>query len=97
VSLPDLPWHPASEPAPPSKPDGAAFDVVFINRRATPVELCWVSSDGGLKSYGQIEANGRKRQSTRPGAVWLIRDGKQQPVGHFIIGDRASKATIPTP
>jgi len=97
ASLPELKWHPSRDSAPPSKPDGGTFDVVFINQHTQPVELCWMSPTGEPKSYGMIKPKGQKRQSTRPGAVWQIRDGKQQPLGHFKIGDRTSKAIIPAP
>lgn len=97
ASLPILPWHPAAESVPPSKPDGGTFDVVFINRRGEPVELLWMSPEGMPKSYGGIAPGAQKRQSTRPGAVWMIRDATQQALGHFRIGDRTSKALIPAP
>lgn len=97
ASLPALKWHPAGEPVPPSKPDGGTFDVVFINQHTQPVELCWMPPTGEPKSYGQIPANKQKRQSTRPGAVWIVRDSSQKPLGHFQIGDRSSKAIIPAP
>lgn len=95
ASLPKLKWHPAKETAPPSKPDGSIFDVVFINQQTQAVELCWMTHEGKPKSYGQIPAKRQNRQSTRPGAVWMIRDAKQQPIGYFIIGDRSSKAIVP--
>ncbi len=95
VSLPELKWHPSEKAAPPSRPDGGTFDVIFINQSTQPVELCWMTATGEPKTYGQIPAQGQKRQSTRPGAVWLIRDDQQQPRGHFIIGDRSAKALIP--
>ncbi|MCB1275096.1 sulfatase-like hydrolase/transferase [Prosthecobacter sp.] len=97
ASLPALKWHPASEPVPPSKPDGNTFDVVFINERTQPVELCWMTPTGEPKSYGEIESNKQKRQSTRPGAVWIVRDSSQKALGHFQISDRSSKAIIPAP
>jgi arylsulfatase A-like enzyme len=97
ASLPELKRHPSNQPAPPSKPDGGTFEVIFINEQKQPVELCWMTPAGEPKSYGHIAAKGQKRQSTRPGAVWLIRDGKQQPIGHFIIGDRSSRAIVPGP
>lgn len=97
ASLPELKWHPSNQPAPPSKPDGGTFDVIFINERKQPVELCRMPPTGQPKTYGQIPAKGQQRQSTRPGAVWLIRDDKQQPLGHFIIGDRSSRAIVPRP
>ena len=97
ASLPELKWHPAAEPVPPSKPDGGPFDVVFINRRADPVELLWMSREGKPKSYGGIEPGAQKRQSTRPGSVWMIRDATGKVLGHFQVGDRTSKAILPAP
>jgi len=96
VSLPALKWRPG-DTAPASKPDGNPFDVVFINQRQKPVELCWMPPDGPPKSYGFIVPDTQQRQQTRPGAVWLIRDANQENLGHFIIGDRTSKAIIPSP
>ncbi|MCB1224892.1 MAG: sulfatase-like hydrolase/transferase [Verrucomicrobiales bacterium] len=97
ASLPALPWHPATEPTPASKPDGNTFDVVFINQRAHPVELLWLSPSGSTHSYSLIPAQQRQRQSSRPGAVWLIRDASENLLGHFQIGDRSCKAIVPAP
>ncbi len=97
ASLPELPWHAVTEPVPDSRPSGATFDVVFVNRTAGPVEVCWRSPDGSLKSYGRIAKDEDRRQSTRPGAVWIIRDEREQTLGHFVVGDRSSRAVIPAP
>ena len=95
-SLPKLVWHAANEtPAPASEPDGAAFDVVFINRYKSPVNLHWMDRTGKPKPYGGIASGKRKRQKTRPGAVWLITDQSDRPLGHFTIGDRSAQAVIP--
>ncbi|MBL9180046.1 MAG: sulfatase-like hydrolase/transferase [Verrucomicrobiaceae bacterium] len=95
ASLLGLKWHPAGEIVPPSKPDGGTFDVVFINERAQPVELLWSSPKGTTKSYGPLKPGMPKRLSTRPGAVWIVRDAAQEPIGYFQVGDRTSKAVIP--
>ena len=95
-SLTKLVWHPAdSTAAPASKPDGSPFDVVFINRRDRPVELFWMDRQGKPKSYGAIAAGSRKRQQTRPGAVWMIQDDMGRPIGHFMVDDRMAQAIIP--
>jgi arylsulfatase A-like enzyme len=95
-SLTRLPWHPAEGAAPASKPDGKPFDVVFINQRKKQVELFWMDRSGKPKSYGMIDASKRKRQQTRPGAVWMIADADHQPLGHFIVDDRMAQAIIPS-
>jgi arylsulfatase A-like enzyme len=98
ASLPELDWHAVNEPVPPSRPDGATFDVVFINRRAAPVELCWKGPDDAVKSYGSIAKGAERRQSTRPGAVWLVRHPEtKEMLGHFLVGDRTARAIIPAP
>jgi arylsulfatase A-like enzyme len=95
-SLTRLPWHPADGAAPASKPDGNPFDVVFINQRKKQVELFWMDRSGKPKSYGMIDAGKRKRQQTRPGAVWMIADADHQSLGHFIVDDRMAQAIIPS-
>ncbi|MEQ8786991.1 MAG: sulfatase-like hydrolase/transferase [Pirellulaceae bacterium] len=95
-SLTKLAWHAADgEDAPASKPDGDPFDVVFVNRGDAPVKLHWMDLAGKPKPYGEIAAGGRKRQQTRPGAVWLITDGDGGLLGYFRVGDRTAQAVIP--
>lgn len=95
-SLTKLKWHPAAAgKAPASKPDGGPFDVVFINQSESAVQLYWMDRQGQPKPYGGIAAGKRKRQRTRPGAVWLISDEADQPLGHFVVGDRTARALIP--
>jgi arylsulfatase A-like enzyme len=95
-SLPMLKWNPkGTEPVPASKPEGNFFEVVFINRHNDEVQLSWVDSGGNPKPYGKIETNKRKRQKTRPGAVWLIADKTGKALGYFTIGDRSARGVIP--
>ncbi|MEM7145215.1 MAG: sulfatase-like hydrolase/transferase [Verrucomicrobiota bacterium] len=96
TSLPKLAFRAATKkPAPPSKPDGTPVEIVFANERRRAVELFWNSPKGELKSYGNIAAGRSKRQQTRPGAVWVVKDAFGQPVGHFSVGDRTARAVIP--
>lgn len=95
-SLTKLPWHPAPDnTAPASKPDGNPFDVFFINRGAQTVKLFWMDRQGQPRLYAEIAAGERKRQQTRPGAVWLITDSHDTPLGHFVVDDRTAQAVIP--
>jgi arylsulfatase A-like enzyme len=95
-SLIQLKWHPSSDTAaPPSSPDGNPFEVVFVNNRPDPVNLLWIDRQGKPKPYGMIAAGKRQRQNTRPGAVWSVTDSSDQPLGHFVVGDRAARAVIP--
>ncbi len=97
-SLTKLPWTPLnsnSDAAPASKPDGGPFEVFFINRSKEPVELFWMNRAGKPVSYGSIDAKQRQRQSTRPGAVWMIANSKKVPLGFFKVGDRSAQAIVP--
>jgi arylsulfatase A-like enzyme len=95
-TLPRLKWIALNgSPAPASKPDGNAFDVVFINRHKASVDLFWMNRQGQPKLYGEIETGDRKRQRTRPGAVWLITNKDNEPLGYFSVGDRSSRAVVP--
>jgi arylsulfatase A-like enzyme len=95
-SLPMLKWNPkGTEPVPASKPEGNSFEVVFINRHNDEVQLSWVNPGGNPKPYGKIETNKRKRQKTKPGAVWLIADKTGKALGYFTIGDRSARGVIP--
>ncbi|MDG2125920.1 MAG: sulfatase-like hydrolase/transferase [Verrucomicrobiales bacterium] len=92
-SLPELPWKTGRAPA--SDPVGSPFDVVFINHRNTPVELHWMDTRGNPKSYGQIAPGQKKRQQTRPGAVWQITlPTSPDALGHFSVDDRSARAII---
>lgn len=95
-SLTKLAWQASDTDAPASRPDGNPFPVFFENRRPSSVELFWMDREGKPRSYGGIESGKRKQQRTRPGAVWMIADGKtNQPLGYFIVGDRTAQAIIP--
>ncbi len=98
-SLDALPWHPVARgPAPASTPEGSTFSVAFVNEGDRPVELFWIDRRGNPKSYGTIVAGGIREQSTRPGAVWQIAAPHSgDAIGHFIVGDRRARATIPQP
>jgi arylsulfatase A-like enzyme len=94
-SLSKLAWHAAADgAAPASTPDGDPFDVVFINRHGQTVKLFWMDRQAAPKPYGEIAAGERKRQQTRPGAVWLITDESDKPLGHFVVEDRTAQAVI---
>ncbi|MCB1229499.1 MAG: sulfatase-like hydrolase/transferase [Verrucomicrobiae bacterium] len=99
-SLDSLTWHPAVPGVnpPASHPDGANFQIVLVNQRDRPVELHWIDRKGNAKSYGVIGAGKAREQSTRPGAVWQIREvagAGGKPLGHFVVRDRRARAEIP--
>ena len=96
-SLTKLKWNPQSDgAAPPSRPDGSQFDVFFINRTKAPVKLYWITREGTPKFYADIAPDKQQMQQTRPGAVWMIADENDKPLGHFQVDDRTAQAIIPS-
>lgn len=95
-ALPKLQFHTAdASTIPSSKPDGNPFDVVFTNQLEQGVKVFWVDREGKKKSYGILQAGWQKPQQTRPGAVWLITDLDEKPIGYFQVGDRSAQAIVP--
>ena len=95
-SLPKLKWMPLDgKTAPASKPDGDKFNVVFSNHSGQPRRVFWMNRKGEPQSYGTLETAWSKPFQTRPGAVWMIADPNEEPLGYFVIGDRAAHAVIP--
>ena len=100
ASMPALKWNPlaANARVPASKPAGGTFDVIFINRGPKPVQLFWMTLDGGRKHYATLAPGKQRSQQTRPGAVWQIAEGPAataKPLGYFKVGDRATRAEVP--
>ncbi len=95
-SLTKLKWNPLNEErAPASKPDGPKFDVHFSNKSDQPVKVFWMNRKGEPRPYGTLETGWSKPYQTRPGAVWMIADRNEKPLGYFTIGDRTAHAVIP--
>nr|WP_246151924.1 sulfatase-like hydrolase/transferase [Rubripirellula reticaptiva] len=95
-TLPELMWHAAADSAAPaSNPDGDPFDLVFTNKHGQPVKVYWMDREGNPKPYGTLEAGWRKPYKTRPGAVWMITNADEKPLGHFVVGDRTAHAIVP--
>ena len=96
ADLVKLRWRIASdEPAPASKPVGKKLDVFFDNKSGAPVKVFWMTTSGKRKPYGTLEAGWRKPQQSRRGAVWLITDLNDQPLGHFVVGKQPAQAIVP--
>jgi len=95
-SLPKLRWRPKTgDPVPPSRPDSNPFDVVFVNGSKNAVKLFWIDREGKPKFYRDMKPGQQSRQQTRSGAVWMIGNEKSEPLGHFVVGDRAARAVVP--
>ncbi len=77
-----------------SRRTGEETQLNFINRTADDVELFWVGTEGGRRSYGRLRAGERREQHTFAGHVWLAvgRDGKT--MAAFEAGDAGGDAEI---
>ena len=95
-SLVKLKWTASKslEEIPSSKPDGQPFDCYFINKSASGRKLYWMDRSGGKKYYATIKTGETQRQSTRPGAIWMIADLADRPLGYFAVDDRSAKGEI---
>ena len=93
----DLKWLPeGGDEKPPAKSVTGEFIFVrFINERDKPVKLFWIDYGGKPKLYGVIEPGDQRRQSTYEGAVWMLADQSDKPLGYFVTGREFARAIIP--
>ncbi len=93
----DLKWLPeGGDEKPPAKSVTGEFIFVrFINNRDKPVKLFWIDYGGKPKLYGVIEPGDQRRQSTYEGAVWMLADERDKPLGYFVTGREFARAIIP--
>ena len=93
----DLKWLPeGGDEKPPAKSVTGEFIFVrFINNRDKPVKLFWIDYGGKPKLYGVIEPGDQRRQSTYEGAVWMLANQRDKPLGYFVTGREFARAIIP--
>ena len=93
----DLKWLPeGGDEKPPAKSVTGEFIFVrFINERDKPVKLFWIDYGGKPKLYGVIEPGDQRRQSTYEGALWMLADERDKPLGYFVTGREFARAIIP--
>ena len=60
-----------------------------------PAKLFWIDYGGKPKLYGVIEPGDQRRQSTYEGAVWMLADQRDKPLGYFVTGREFARAIIP--
>jgi hypothetical protein len=96
ASLIKLTWHPVANNAlPESKPVASPFPVYFINRSGETRKLFWMDRQAKPKFYAELNSAKPHPQQTRPGAVWMISDASDKPLGFFRVDDRTARAVIP--
>ena len=97
ADLAPLEWHPHREggAVPASKPDGAPMRLAFVNARKEVVKFHQMDPDGTRGETGQVEPGATVETQGSPGSVWAITGDGGEPLGHFIVADRAARAEIP--
>ena len=79
--------HPADAPRR-SSGGGDDTDLHFVNRTGGEVELFWITTGGGRRSYGKLPPGGERTQHTYSGHAWLVTDA----TGKSLVAFKAEKA-----
>ena len=96
TALVDLDWHPvaANDALPASKPQGNPAAVTFINQTEQAVRVWWISPTGEHQRYAELKPGASYSQNIRKGAIWLISDTTDKPLGYFLATGMPSRALI---
>ena len=96
TDLPLLDWNKTTEATlPKSNPGELTFDIFFHNTSAQPVDIFRVDADGQQFPYGTLERGWFKPYQTKANQVWVIKDKRQNELGHFVVGQESARAIIP--
>lgn len=92
----ELTWHAvtATETIPVSKPEGPPATIVFVNADEEPVRVYGVNPQGGRQRYAELKPGARYDQTIRKGAIWLITDIQDKPLGYFLATGTPGRALI---
>ncbi len=77
-----------------SRRTGDDTEITFVNKTKSKVELIWLSTDGGRRSYGKLAPGSRRRQHTYSGHVWLVVDDSGKELVVFVGEDDPLLAEI---
>ncbi len=73
---------------------GSEAQLTFVNKTTGEVELFWLDAEGQRRSYGKLEAGGRREQHTFEGHVWEVVDGAGRTLARFQAAEAESTAEI---
>ncbi len=92
----NLQWNPVKDvqSAPLSYP-GMNTTIIFENQSGQPLEIHWVSYQGGLVKYGNLAPGAKRIQNTYSKASWLILKTNGEPTGYFVATKEVCRAIIP--
>lgn len=77
---PAAPARPLADMPKASRRTGEDTSITFINRTSAPVELWWITAEGGRQNYGPLKPGERREQHTFDGHVWLVTDAAGKPL-----------------
>ena len=86
--------HPADVPKR-SLGGGDDTHLHFVNRTDGEVELIWITTGGGRRSYGKLAAGAEKNQHTYSKHAWLVLDAKGKPLVAFV-AEKAGRSAVIT-
>jgi hypothetical protein len=88
-------WLPADgRLCPTSKVSTNAVTVAFTNYSGQNVKLYRIDAAGNRESFGTLAPIQTKRVQTYTGEVWLVTDGQDKDLGHFLAGMGSARAEI---
>lgn len=82
------------EKLPVSKPTGEPAALEFVNNRTKAIRVVWLSPKGEQKLYSTLEPKGRYTIGSRKGAVWLVTDADEKPLGYCVATGEPGRVTI---
>ena len=89
-----LTWLPPDQlPAASPRGEGSATSIVFVNRRAGPVQIAWIDFKGKRKDYGAIRPGVSELLSTYPGHAWVFSEQGVE-LGGTVAGPRDGRIEI---
>jgi arylsulfatase A-like enzyme len=90
----DLAMQKPGNDLPASRPEGAPAAIRFLNALGRPVRIYWVNPQGQRQRFAEVAPNANYDQNIRKGAVWLVTDESDMPVGYFVGTGAPSRAII---
>jgi dienelactone hydrolase len=77
-----------------SRRTGADTAITFVNRTQGEVEVFWLDTEGGRRSYGKLGAGEQRQQHTYAGHTWLVADSRGETLAVWVAEDQPLTATI---
>ena len=84
----------AGQPASPSKISEKPVDLLFLNKRQTPIQLAWRDESGKRHDGATIAGASRYLARAQTGQTWLILDENGKIISHVIAPGRPARINI---